>query len=146
MIGKPSTKKTSQTIIWAGGGRKRRPKIQASEAYLAAVRYQLPCAVEQFQAMGLQPLGSKEQLLWVRAQYLFKDGRNEPDLDNLNTSLADLLAHKDACIIANDRYIKSWDGSRKHMHTGIEATIVEILPFQEEPVNPSLLEEVSKWN
>ena len=46
----------------------------------------------------------------VRALYWLPDNRSKPDLINLEEATADIL--EAAGIVANDRLIVNWDGSR----------------------------------
>lgn len=103
----------------------------------------MPQIVLQWRELGVGPLGSKENPLHVTGYYLFKDGRHEPDLDNLNTSLADLLAK--GGIVKNDKFICNTDGSRKWTHTGVEATFITIKPHLPEPLPEWVQQEIATW-
>lgn len=95
------------------------------------------------------PLGGPDCKLWIEATYFFKNFAHEPDLDNLNSSLLDLLS--ESGVLGNDRWVYSTDGSRKHMGSGIEATVVKIRKFSdldedyEERTMKAKKKEAEKW-
>lgn len=85
------------------------------------------------------PLGGPENKIWMRAHYYFKNFAHEPDLDNLNSSLLDLMS--ESGVLGNDRWVYSTDGSRKHMGSGIEATVVELRPYTDLDEDDELRDE-----
>jgi Holliday junction resolvase RusA-like endonuclease len=109
--GPPASKKNSQQLGYVG---KKCPacgralmRIFPSKDYRNWERSALKQLAPQWHD---PPLGSKDQILWVRAVfYLAK--RQRPDLTNLEEAVGDLL--EKAGVITNDYWIGSWDGSRK---------------------------------
>ena len=102
--GKPPVKKNSMTVVKLGT--KLVPLY--SKSYREALANQLP-QVEK--SIGGLLAGSKETPIWVEFKFYTAKGQ-EPDLDNLITAGADLL--QKAKTIANDRWVKSYDGSRSY--------------------------------
>jgi len=96
LFGRPITKKNSR-IIRKGGG------LLQSEAYRT---YEEACLWQLKQYRGEMITGP----VWVKALYWLPDRRSWPDLLGLEEATADIL-EKDR-IIANDKFIVSWDGSR----------------------------------
>lgn len=105
--GRPALKKNSRDIGFAGYGAKRKFIPLQSKSYKKALSEQLP---QLKVSWGKRlPVGSEEQWLWIKA--IFYAGKGvEPDLDGAEVGLGDLL--QKAGIVSNDRWIKSWDGSR----------------------------------
>lgn len=80
----------------------------------------------------------------MRAHYYFKNFAHEPDLDNLNSSLLDLMS--ESGVLGNDRWVYATDGSRKHMGSGIEATVVELRPYTDLDEEDELRQAaIGKW-
>ncbi len=96
--GQPITKKNSQVIRCINGY----PLVNQSKAYRA---YEKKALAEMVAYPGETIRGP----VMVRVLYWLKD-RRRPDLTNLLQATADIL--EKAGVIANDRNIVSWDGSR----------------------------------
>jgi len=119
--GRPATKKTGQRIVTV----RTFQKILPSKAYC------------DYEAYCLQWLGwqIKERFtgkVQISAVYTMPDRRSWPDLCGLFQATGDIL--EKAKIIANDRDIVSWDGSRiedetSRLDAGVRITITEVTPF-----------------
>jgi Holliday junction resolvase RusA-like endonuclease len=96
IFGRPITKKNSR-IIRKGGG------LLQSEAYR---QYEESCLWQLKQYRGRTLTGA----VWVKALYWMPDRRSWPDMLGLMESTADIL--EKGGIIANDKFIESWDGTR----------------------------------
>ena len=96
--GQPITKKNSQVIRCINGY----PLVNQSKAYRAYEKMAL-------KAMLAYPGETIVGPVTVKVLYWLKD-RRRPDLTNLLQATADIL--EKAGVIANDRNIVSWDGSR----------------------------------
>ena len=96
LYGRPITKKNHQ-IIRKGGG------LLQSDAYQA---YEEACLWQLKSYRGEMITGP----VHVKALYWMPDRRSWPDLIGLMQSTGDIL--QKARIIANDKFIASWDGSR----------------------------------
>ena len=96
--GQPITKKNSQVIRCINGY----PLVNQSKAYRAYEKMALKALLAYPGQTILGPVA-------VRVHYWLKD-RRRPDLTNLLQATADIL--EKARVIANDRNIVSWDGSR----------------------------------
>ena len=96
--GQPITKKNSQVIRCINGY----PLVNQSKAYRAYEKMAL-------KAMLVYPGETIVGPVAVKVLYWLKD-RRRPDLTNLLQATADIL--EKAGVIANDRNIVSWDGSR----------------------------------
>ena len=96
--GQPATKKNSQVARCVNG----KPVVLQSKAYRAyekmALKALLACPRVEF-----------SEPVVVTVHYWLKDKRR-PDLNNLMAATADILER--AGVIADDREIVSWDGSR----------------------------------
>ena len=96
--GQPVTKKNSQVARCVNG----KPVIIQSKAYRAYEKASLEALLDY----SRKPLSGS---LAVRVHYWLRD-RRRPDLNNLLAATADIL--QKAEVIADDREIVSWDGSR----------------------------------
>lgn len=56
-------------------------------------------------------IGSKDHPLEIKFEFYLKGGQR-PDLDNLITAALDLLGK--AKVISNDKWVESFDGSRRY--------------------------------
>lgn len=82
-----------------------------------------------------KPIGGKLERVHIKATYYAGPG-TEPDLDGACVGCGDLLQKCE--VIANDRYIFSWDGSRviphyihqQDAHTEVELTVYEYIGAQ----------------
>jgi Holliday junction resolvase RusA-like endonuclease len=118
IYGNPAPKKTSPVLVRAG----KRPVILPNKAWREWVRNAKGYPVE-----GMI-LGCCDYPCAIRA--LFYRRRNAGDLDNYLAGLGDLLQkHR---YIANDKLIKSWDGSRLYVDTTNPRVEVTLTPFTEE--------------
>lgn len=81
-----------------------------SKNYANALKNVLPKLKELHDAVGT--VGSAATPVEITATFYAAKGGREPDLDGALVGLGDLLERSG--IIDNDRYIKSWDGSRVH--------------------------------
>ena len=127
IMGRPALKKNSRDIGFAGHGAKRKFIPLQSKSYREALQTHVPQIKKQYKLKN--PVGSKEQPLWLRVHFYAGKGV-EPDLDGAMVGLGDLL--QKAGVISNDRWIKSWDGSRVipwNQHQSDPRTTVEINPF-----------------
>jgi Holliday junction resolvase RusA-like endonuclease len=96
--GQPITKKNSQVIRCVNGY----PRVMQSKAYRT---YEEKALKEMLAYPGETIMGP----VAVTVLYWLKD-RRRPDLTNLLQATADIL--EKTKVIANDRNIVSWDGSR----------------------------------
>lgn len=117
--GRPATKKTGQRIVRCGTYH----KILPSRQY---------CEYEEYCIVWLGRI--KERFtgkVAISAVYTMPNRKSWPDLVGLMQATGDIL--EKAKIIANDRDIVSWDGSRiakiDMQKTGVQITITEITPF-----------------
>jgi len=101
LTGRPITKKNHQEICINNRTGKRFPR--QSEAYQA---YEEACLWQLKSYRGEMITGP----VHVKALYWMPDRRSWPDLIGLMQSTGDIL--QKARIIANDKFIASWDGSR----------------------------------
>jgi len=99
--GRPITKKNSSRIII--NARTKRPMVIPSPQYK---EYEQAALWHLKQYVG-PTFGGPVR---VRALYWLPDRRSRPDLLGLEEATADIL--EAAGIVANDRMIVSWDGSR----------------------------------
>lgn len=116
-----------------------------NKSYTAALSTQKPQLEEQGKGIEGLPLGSKGNEVQIKFSFFFKNFANEPDLDNLISSALDLMAVSG--ILANDKFVYSLDGSRKYPNSGLEATRIEISPYElGEPLEEEWeRKEVEKW-
>jgi len=96
--GQPFTKKNSTVVRCLNG----KPMVLPSKAYRAYEKH----AIRLLKAEAGQTFSGP---IAVRVLYWLKDNRR-PDLTNLLQATADIL--EKSGVIANDRNIVSWDGSR----------------------------------
>lgn len=109
--GRPISKKSSQRIIMRNGRR----IIIYSKAYDDLRKRVLPGLRElrdSLEKLGIT-LGTKDSELHVRAVAHAGKG-TEPDLSGVLETIGDIL--QDGGVIENDRWVKSWDGSRVYTH------------------------------
>ncbi len=95
----PRTKKTSNRVMRFG----KFNKVMPSEAFIDFQNAALPHLVEQF-----RPRESIATPVNVRATF-YRDA-NRGDLVGYMTALADVLER--AGVVANDKWIMGWDGTR----------------------------------
>lgn len=106
------------------------PVPTLSKNFRQALTIALPALKKQW--AGRPPIGSAEERLWVKAYFLAGKGA-VPDLDGCMVGCGDLLQR--AGIISNDRWIKSWDGSRIiewRTHMKEESTVIKIMRYEED--------------
>lgn len=106
------------------------PVPTLSKNFRQALTIALPALKEQWGSRP--PVGSAEQRLWVKAYFLAGKGP-VPDLDGCIVGCGDLLQR--AGVILNDRWIKSWDGSRIiewRTHMKEESTVIKIMEYQDD--------------
>jgi len=101
LTGRPITKKNHQEICINNRTGKR--FLRQSEAYRI---YEEACLWQLKQYKGEMIAGP----VWVKALYYLPNRRSWPDLLGLEEATADIL--EKARVIANDKFIVSWDGSR----------------------------------
>lgn len=99
LLGRPATKKNSGRIVKCGNF----PKLLPSKAY---TQYEANCLK---QITGAHK-GKIKGKCWVKALYWLPDRRWWPDLLGVEQATGDIL--QKAGVIANDKDIISWDGSR----------------------------------
>lgn len=120
LYGRPITKKGHQQIVT--NKKTGRPFVIQSAAYR---KYEEDC-LRQLMAYRGEIIGGP---VWVKALYHMPD-RRQPDLLNLEEATADIL--EKARIIANDKFIVSWDGSRivgvDRENPRVEITVKEVHP------------------
>lgn len=99
--GRPITKKNHQNIVANRG----RPRIVQSGAYYKYAQ----AAAEQLQVQyrRKQPIAVPIE---ITVHYWLPNKRGKPDLNNLESSTADIL--QAVGVIVDDHLIVSWDGSR----------------------------------
>ena len=101
LTGRPITKKNSQEICYNPATKRR--FVRQSACYL---KYEEACLWQLKTYRGEMLTGPVE----VTALYYLPDRRSHPDLVSLMQATGDIL--QKARIIANDKFIVSWDGSR----------------------------------
>ena len=109
------------------------PVPTLSKNFVHALKVGLPHLKEQW--AGRDPIGSKEERLHIKAMFLAGKGA-VPDLDGCMVGCGDLLQR--AGIVANDKWIASWDGSRIiewRTHNKEESTVLKIMRYTEEGWN-----------
>lgn len=85
--------------------------VLPSEDYRKALKHVMPKIREAFTETGMAPFGAPDQSLAIEAHF-FIGPRQRPDLLSLCEAVSDLL--QAAGVIANDSWIASWDGTRRH--------------------------------
>ena len=134
--------KNSRRLVYPRlkGGVMTKPKFIPSKAYKKWEEQALASLIHQLQAR--KATGHRypiDQPMWVKAYVVYSG--NEPDLSNALEGVADVL--QKAGIIADDKLIRSWDGSRKRHVSEVRrsdgspasaGTAVWIYPFPEEDV------------
>jgi hypothetical protein len=101
-----------------------------SKNFAHALRVGLPKIKEQWGKRV--PIGDKEHRIHIKALFLAGKGA-VPDLDGCLVGCGDLLQR--AGVLSNDRWIRSWDGSRIiewREHGKEESTVVKINLYEEE--------------
>lgn len=127
VMGRPALKKNSRDIGFAGHGAKRKFIPLQSKSYREALVTHVPQIKKQWKLKN--PVGSKEQPLHI--QSLFYAGKGvEPDLDGAMVGLGDLL--QKSGVVSNDRWIKSWDGSR-------------VIPYSEHQSEPKTVMVIKRF-
>jgi Holliday junction resolvase RusA-like endonuclease len=117
--GPPRTKKTSQRILRAPGGR---PFVMPSKASRAWEK----SAIEQL--VTQKPWADWPAVAGpVSVRALFYRDADRGDLTNFEQGVGDAL--QAAGIIINDRQIESWDGSRKLIDRTNPRVEIELLPM-----------------
>lgn len=118
--GAPVTKKTSQALVWVGKGPKRRPKIVPS-ARSKRWEGEVSAALH---VLWRRP--ALTNLVWVRALF-YRPTETTGDLSNYLQALGDALER--GGVVANDRLIASWDGSRRLVDADDPRVEVDLLAF-----------------
>lgn len=118
--GRPYLKKTTARFV--GSGRFKR--VLYSQQYVRWEQTALAWLKHAKHDHGL--LNAFHGHVWFRCQFNFENHQAEPDLSALFEGVAD--ACQKAEIIVNDKFIHSWDGSRKTFG-GAPFTKVEIFEF-----------------
>lgn len=118
VVGIPRTKKNHGRIVPRGRRHIMLPSVAWTE-WCEAMAPQLQAAMD---AAGLRPIEHK-----VNCQALFFRDADRGDAVGFYQGLADLLEH--GGVLANDKWIVSWDGSRllkdKH-HPRVEVTLTAL--------------------
>jgi Holliday junction resolvase RusA-like endonuclease len=121
--GAPITKKNSPRIVRFGTGPKAFNRLLPSEQWCAYEARQKAFLVEYLaEFAAFMPINYPVQ---VRALFYFFG--NEGDLTGYKDGLGDLL--QAAGILADDKFIESWDGSRKLKDNAAPRVEVEITRF-----------------
>lgn len=102
----PATKKTSQQVVYSK--KRNRPFVLPSETNKKFVRRAVPQLEAVAQQMGLIKGALLGQPVLVSAQF-YRRGSFSGDLINYQQALADVM---EGTLLANDRWIMGWDGSR----------------------------------
>lgn len=84
--------------------------VLPSEDYRAVQQVVVPALSKAWLARKGQPLGGPEEPIHLIASF-YLGPRQRPDLLSLEEACADLL--QEAGVLSNDKWIESWDGSRR---------------------------------
>lgn len=129
VYGRPTTKKNSSRVVMAG----KYPRVLPSKAY---AQYEKDCLKQlQFFKQRAHVSGP----VAIRCRYYMPDFRSWPDLVGLLQATSDILTT--ACIIDDDMWITSYDGSEivgvDKNNPRVEIDIIEAQP-------PHVIHEI--WN
>lgn len=129
VYGRPTTKKNSSRVVMAG----KYPRVLPSKAY---AQYEQDCLKQlQFFKQRVRVSGP----VVIRCRYYMPDFRSWPDLVGLLQATSDILTT--ACIIDDDMWITSYDGSEivgvDKNNPRVEIDIMEAQP-------PHVIHEI--WN
>jgi len=116
ILGAPRTKKTSNRVVRLRGKKAGRPLVLPSKAWATWCRFAM-----------IQPASGLDVVVPVNCAATFYRDANRGDLVGYMQGLADLLEKRG--IIANDRLIVSWDGSRLAVDRDrprVEITLTEV--------------------
>lgn len=116
LYGPPRTKKTHNTIAWRQG----KPKVIPSEAWMAWR--------DALKATGQLP-ATEEPLpdLPYQCSAIFYRDRDQGDLVGYQQGLADVL--EELGVISDDKWIRSWDGSRLDVDRACPRVEITITPI-----------------
>lgn len=109
--------------------------VLPSEDYRDAQKIVVPQLHAAWQLNKGRPIGGPEELLHLEA-FFYLGPRQRPDLLSLKEACSDLL--QEAGVITDDRWIESWDGSRRLKHQRhaprTEVTIYRFTPPGDEQI------------
>lgn len=103
VLGRPTTKKTSNRVVRVG--KERMTKVLPSKRYAAWEQRVTPQLRQQI--AGCAPIGN---CIHIRA-LIYRASNTTGDLNGYQQAIGDAL--QTAHVIENDRQIVSWDGSRR---------------------------------
>ena len=130
--GRPALAKNSRDMRMVFSKRLKRlvPVPTLSKNFRQALTIALPALKKLWD--GRPAVGDKEHRLWIEAHFMAGKGA-VPDLDGCLVGCGDLLQR--AGVVSNDRWIRSWDGSRVHEwrdHLREECTVLRISDYVED--------------